>query len=488
MAPTPEELKNKVEDVWRLKIRDLIKAVDGEVVGRCKLPLDFEIKGIGTDTRKELKEKAFIALKGDQYDAHDFLGHALESGASVLILHKIPTEFKAPDTIMVIQVKDTLKALQNLAGFWRKKNKFTVLGVTGSNGKTSTKEFARAILEPEISTYASLGSLNNHWGVPMSLLSAGPHHKVIIQEMGMNHSGEITELAKIARPDVTVVTMVGQSHIGELGSQLAVAQAKEELYLAEPQSIQIFNIDNEFTIEMHKRSEKAKRAKRWITFSSFRKADVVLRAEKLLPLGIWVTGEIQGVKGQVEVPVVGRHNVTNLMAASAMALAIGIKPEVIWKNLPLCRSAWGRNQVVTLKQNTKVLFDGYNANPESMAAAIKNLFEMDCQGQKVAVLGEMKELGALSVAAHRELGGLVARCGFDIVWFMGEHYRDFKAGIETEGFSKTLFVSEGYEEALALKVRGMLNPNDIAVIKGSRSMKMEQVLLRWDPVDFKLYS
>ncbi|MGE0762614.1 MAG: UDP-N-acetylmuramoyl-tripeptide--D-alanyl-D-alanine ligase [Bdellovibrionales bacterium] len=471
---------------WQLSLADALSGTGGQTdFGGSVSAVHFS--GIGTDTRKSLAGQLFVALKGDRFDAHDFLPAAIEAGASGLLVHQDIKHLKVPAAVVVIRVSDTLHALQSLAHAWRRRCGFKVVGITGSNGKTSTKEFTRTILENHFKVHASQGSFNNHWGVPISLLAASPEDEVVVQEMGMNHSGELTELTRIAQPDISVVTMVGRSHIGEVGSQEAVADAKEELYLTAPQAIQIFNLDNHWTIPMLQRARQRRQAKRIMTFSSFREADVQMRVERLADFALEISGKIGGREGRATVSVVGRHNVVNLMAAASIAYALGMKAEEIWREMPRCRGAWGRNQVVDLKSGAKVLFDGYNANPESMTALLKNLFEIEVSGQKVVVLGEMMELGHESAKAHREIGELVARSGFDVVWFMGPHKADFQAGMEAEGFSKTFFVSDGYEESLARKVGSMLNPSDIAVVKGSRAMKMEQVLQQWQPINFTVY-
>ncbi len=285
---------------WQLAIEEVLSATGGT----CTAKGQVVFTGIGTDTRRSLNGQLFIALKGDRFDAHDFIAKAVQAGAKGLLVHRKTAEMvQVPADVPVIEVEDTLLALQDLATYWRRKWKFKVLGVTGSNGKTSTKEFARAMLENHFRIHASHGSFNNHWGVPLSLLAAGPDCEVVIQEMGMNHSGEITRLAQIAEPDVTVVTMVGQAHIGELGSQEAVAKAKEELYLAAPNSLQLFNIDNEWTRAMWERAKDKLAPEKVITFSSFSaSANVNLRVERMSHFSLVVTGTIANVKGEVTVP------------------------------------------------------------------------------------------------------------------------------------------------------------------------------------------
>lgn len=462
---------------WTLSLDELIKATNGSVISRK----DTSFSGVGTDTRQDLTGKIFVALKGDVHDAHAFVQQAVEKGAAALLVHQDSPEISnLGDKVSIVKVADTLKAIQKLAQYWRRRNHFNVVGISGSNGKTTTKEFAQAIISPSLKVHASKGSFNNHWGVPISILGAPEETQLIIQEMGMNHAGELTELCQIAEPRYVIVTMVGQSHIGELGSQEAVARAKEEMYVSSPQAVAIFNGDNQYTLEMLQRFRKSSPNTKIFTFSQFnRMADVHLRAETMSMDEMTVSGVIGGVEGKTKVRVIGRQNVINLSAACSIALAVGLRPEQIWPHLSECKTTWGRNQIVTLSSGTKILFDAYNANPESMASLIRNVLEWNIEGKKVGVFGEMLELGVDSPRLHKELGEMVGSTDFDLIWFMGAHKADFEAGLKASGFSKTHFISDTYEQTLAIKLASMLNPQDIVVVKGSRGMKLEQVLEAW---------
>lgn len=442
--------------------------------------------GVGTDTRQSLGDQIFIALRGENFDAHNFLQQAVDRGAKCLIVDsEAPTIEALKAKVTIIKVKDTLRALQDIAHYWRKKIKARVIAVTGSNGKTTTKEFAATILGAQFKVHYSKGSYNNHWGVPLTLLGVSKFDDVAILEMGMNHPGEITTLSKIAEPDVVVCTTVGRAHIGNFGgSEQAVADAKEEIYLANARAKKIFNYDNEFTHKMFERVAKLQGTENTIVFSAFSAgSEVSLRASHMTLEGLKVTGHIAGVKDEVTVPIFGRHNVVNLMAAASVALAMQMEPEPIWAALSKCRTQWGRGQLLHLEDKTAVLFDAYNANPDSMAMLIKNLFEinMPAGGRKIAVLGEMLELGSAAARLHSELGEMIGNTDIDIIWFIGPSYRDFEAGIKNTGYSKKLIISESYEQDVAKNLRTMLNPQDVVVIKGSRGMKLERVVLSWNP-------
>lgn len=463
-------------------ITQILEATGGEALST----VDKKFVGVGTDTRQPLNNKIFIALKGDKFDAHQFVEQAVKKGAKCLIVHQ---EIEAVEAlkkqVTVIKVKNTLRALQDMARYWRKQMKAKVFAITGSNGKTTTKEYAKSILEAQFKVHYAQGSFNNHWGVPLTLLGISPFHDVAILEMGMNHAGELTQLSKIAEPDVVLCTTVGRAHIGNFGgSQQAIADAKEEIYLSNPKATKIFNYDNEYTIKMFERVTKLQGAENTLVFSSFSAGgEVSLRATEMSIEGLLVIGQIGGVRGEARVPVFGRHNVVNIMAAACIALVMKMEPELIWRSLPNCHAQWGRGQLLKLPNGTAILFDAYNANPDSMAALIKNLFEINVPegGKKVAVLGEMLELGKTADQFHSELGEIVGQTDFDLIWFMGPSAASFERGIKNSGYTKKIIVSSTYEESLANKVRSMLNPQDIVVMKGSRGMQLERVMQVWDP-------
>ena len=462
-----------------------IESLRAAVCGETLSTHGTEFTGVSTDSR-HIDGQIFFALVGEKFDAHDYLSQAVLGGAKCLIVHRETPELnELKSQVTVVRVADTLRALQELARDWRHRLEAKVFGVTGSNGKSSTKEFAATILGTQFKVCVSHGSFNNHWGVPLTLLSASRGDDVVLVEMGMNHSGELTQLSKIAEPDVVLCTTVGRAHIGNFGGdQQKVADAKEEIYLANPGAIKIFNTDNEYTMKMFDRVAKRQGPERTLAFSSFSAgAEVGFRADRMQMSGLHVVGHIKGVKGEATVPVFGRHNVVNLMAAASLALVMGMEPEKIWQALSLCRGQWGRNQLVKLPNGTTVIFDAYNANPDSVSMLVRNFFEMSLEAgvKKVAIFGQMLELGADSPRYHEELGELVGQSDIAVVWFFGDDNAAFERGLKRSGFSKTYFISNGYEESLAMKVRSMLNPKDIVVMKGSRGMRLERVLLAWDP-------
>jgi UDP-N-acetylmuramoyl-tripeptide--D-alanyl-D-alanine ligase len=499
---------------WSLSVQEAAAAMEGklEFVGSGGLQ-DLVFTGVGTDSRVDLAGQLFFALVGDVHDAHTHLVQAVEKGATGLVVHrdlseseraKIADLVKAKGfPVAIVHVADTLKGLQELSRHWRRKSTAMILGITGTNGKTTTKEFAAAIIGSRLRVQYSKGSFNNHWGVPISLLSIAPEHEVAIIEMGMNHLGELKSLSRLVEADAVVCTMVGRGHLEGVGSVDGVAAAKAEIYeFAPPRSTFVFNLDNVHTKKM--REKFAVEGRRRLGFSADTEgaigsdgamADVAMKVVAMTPESIEVEGVIKGVSGRAVVPVFGAQNATNLMAASCLALAAGLSPQDIWAALPLCRSAWGRNQWVQLKSGARVLFDGYNANPESMAAALENarLLKESFKGRKIAVLGEMRELGEHAAALHEEVGVLTAQAGFDEAIFIGPSHEFFTRGLRVDaeaaggmrdGLLRALKASLSFEESIAKDLSSRLKPGDFVLIKGSRGMSLENFLKALEPVDF----
>lgn len=473
---------------WKMTLEELTAATGGQVVSQR----EHEFNGIGTDSRADLSGQIFFALKGDAFDAHDFLPQAAKAKAAALVVHKLPPPeilklIEASTT--VVKVDDTLKALQNLANFWRHKMKATILGITGTNGKTTTKEFTAAILETKFKVQYSKGSFNNHWGVPISLLSIKPDHEIAVIEMGMNHPGELKDLSFIVEADAVVCTMVGRGHLEGVGSIEGVAKAKSEIYeYATKNATFIFNMDNEQTRQMATTLAATRPLEKVLRFSqagAWPDIDVQLDVVSAEAEMLHVHGQIQGQAGETSVPVFGRQNITNLMTAASFALFCGMTPSEIWLALPKCKTVWGRNQWVHLESGAKALFDAYNANPESMRAAVENFAALKSLGRKIGVFGEMRELGTHAPALHHELGKAIGAAGFDEVLFVGPSKAEFAAGLKDGGFCKTPYLSIAYEQNLASDLLPMLNEKDIVLIKGSRGMQLEKALADLKPLNFK---
>lgn len=439
---------------------------------------------IGTDTRKDLNGQIFVALKGDSYDAHEYLDKAVSAGAKALLVHELPEKFAhLKKQVSILKCADTLKALQDFSKGYRHTLKAIVIGITGSNGKTTTKEFTAQILEQFKKTHYSQGSFNNHWGVPITLLSAPADTEIVVVEMGMNHAGEIAELVKIADPDVVVCTIVGTAHIEFFKTQQNIAKAKSEIYMESREStVRIFNQDQDLTFDMMYPVAKKYPESRMLSFSEKNhEADVYFKIEELKMKEMRISGSIAAVHGEATVPVFGKQNLTNLMAASTISYVCKIAPENIWKALAKCKTSWGRNQFIETTNSAEILFDGYNANPDSMKALLDNIPLLKNKGKKIGVFGQMKELGEKAKEAHIEIGQLAGLCGFAQIYFVGEDCEHFAAGVKLAGFEGETFIKSAFSEELGQKLGQSISSGDIVVIKGSRGAKTELFINHCSP-------
>ena len=462
------------EQSWNLEASELARVTGGQLLSSVA----STFSRVGTDTRQDLKGRLFVPLKGANFEGHDFVAQAVDKGASAVLFSQWREEWRPLlGRASFVQVSDTLAALQSLARHWRRIHNFKVIGITGSNGKTSTKEFTSALLKPHLRMHSAKGSYNNHWGVPLTILEAGPDITHLILEMGMNHAGEIWRLCQVAEPDVVVVTTVGRAHIGQLGSIEAIAQAKEEIYTAAPKALHVFNVDNEWTMRMQARSRAQQ-----LTFSAFKSAaDVHLRAQRFTWEGLELVGHLKGQSGQAKVKVFGRHNTVNLMAASTLALAAGLTPEQIWQGLARIQDvAWGRNQLLLLENGAHILFDGYNANPDSMIALIKNLYEMEGVNRKFLIVGDMLEQGEFTDKVHEEIGEQAAAvAGLNGIWYVGQNFKAFQRGLEKNDFKLDFVHTPVVDPGVARQVHSWLRPGDLVAIKASRGLALEKVFEHW---------
>jgi len=442
---------------------------------------------IGTDTRQNLTEKIFISLKGDVFDAHNYLDKAVAQGAGLLIVHELKSEFEIlKNKVSIIWVDDTLIALQNFAHHYRKTLNTKIISITGSNGKTTTKEFTATILNQFQKTHFNHGSFNNHWGVPLTLLEIPTDAAFAVVEMGMNHAGEITKLIEIAQPDVVVCTMVGRAHIEYFGTIQNIAKAKEEIYQASSENtVRIFNQDQDETFDMMYPVAKKFPAGRMLSFSEKNdEADVYFKIENQSSRGMAIGGSIAAYKSQVIIPIFGKHNLTNLMAASCLAYAVGMKPENIWKALPLCKSAWGRNEFIETEIGANILFDGYNANPDSAQALLKNILQLFGQEKKIAAFGQMKELGGHAKTEHITLAEFAVDTGFDFIYFIGENFADFEQGLKNKKY-KNYFCESDLSEKMSEHFKKQIHTGDLVVIKGSRGARTERFVELCGPKNWK---
>jgi UDP-N-acetylmuramoyl-tripeptide--D-alanyl-D-alanine ligase len=419
--------------------------------------------GVSTDTRKLPQGSAFFALRGENFNGDLFASKALESGASVAVVGH--WEGKVPANAAVIVVPDTLFALQRLACWWRKQLDIPVVGITGSNGKTSTKDFTSAVLSRAFNVSATLGNLNNHIGVPLTVLATTAEHTAAVWEMGMNHSGEIAPLCEIARPKYGIITNIGTAHIEFLKTREAIAEEKGMLARALPaDGILFLPATCEFREYLRQRTKAS-----MIAVGNGRG---LVRAENLRfeVDGTSFTLVIEGEEpAEVVLPVPGRHMVTNALLAAGVGWKLGISTKEIadgLSNAVLTGGRLGRYEYC----GTTVIDDTYNANPESMAAAIETLADTPVTegSRRIIVLGRMGELGPHAPAAHLRAGALAAERQLTVI-AVGEGAE----GI-AEGAKNSPHFSD-FEQAAKWLTREV-KPGDVVLFKGSRTATVERVM------------
>jgi UDP-N-acetylmuramoyl-tripeptide--D-alanyl-D-alanine ligase len=455
----------------KLQLQDIATYMGAELRPREGDPLQELATGYSIDTRTLSPGDLFFAVRGERYDAHDFVAAALQRGAraAVVARSKVTELLDLAHTHTLLIVDDPLIALQTLAAAVRRHWNKRVIGITGSAGKTTTKEAVAAVLGARFAVLKSQGNLNNEFGMPLQLLKLEPEHEIAVIEMGMSHAGEIAALARIAHPDWGVVTNVGSAHAQNFPDSVAgIARAKYELVQSLPASgVAILNCDDpyvgQFGRDFHGRS---------IYFGMGPCADP--RASNIEELGaegmrFQVTaGETQAT---VTLPLLGRHNIWNAMAAIAAGLEAGIP-------LAECASAAGqlrppdkRGEVLRIGDAT-VINDCYNSNPEALKSMISTLAAMPAK-RRILVAGEMLELGPESISLHRECGRAAAEAGIDLVVGVRGNAQHLVDGAREAG-ALAIFLSLPLEAGEWLKAE--LRPGDAALLKASRGVGLEQAL------------
>jgi UDP-N-acetylmuramoyl-tripeptide--D-alanyl-D-alanine ligase len=430
--------------------------------------------GVSIDTRTIEPGFLFFAIRGPNHDAHRFLADARARGAAGWVIEEaaaLPAD--GPGATVAIEVDDTTRALGAVAAAHRARFDGPVVAITGSNGKTTTKEMCAAILSRPGPCLATRGNLNNEYGLPLTLLRRREEDRTAVVELGMNHRGEIAALAAIARADVGVVTNVGTAHIEHLGSREEIAREKADLLAAiAPEGTAILHGDDPLL-----RAEASRVRARLVSFGLDPSCDV--RAEKIERSAPgrfafdWVTGE---ARHRVEVAGLHEGTVPNALAAATAARAAGASAEDVVAGLADYRPAPGRMSLLVRPGDVWIVDDSYNANPQSTAAALAGVAELRGAGRVLAVLGDMGELGDTANEAHEAAGRLAAELGFDGLAVLGEHAGRTLAAARAAGLPAEACI-EGRDHAdVVERVAARLRPGDRVLVKGSRAARMERVV------------
>lgn len=420
-----------------------------------------------TDTRAVEKGSLFVAFKGTSFDGHDFVLKALSSGAAGAVVSELRPEYKGA-AVPIFVVSDTLKAYQDLARFHRRRFSIPVIAVTGSVGKTSTRNMIAAVLSEKYKVLQTEKNYNNEIGLPKTLLQLTAAHEACVVEMGMRGLGQIAELVDIGEPTIGVVTNVGKSHIELLGSQENIAKAKAELVQGlDAKGTAILNGDDPFVAPMKDLCQG-----RSILYGTDDSAHI--RAEHIAcdEKGVRFTCRCFDRTFDVSVPVIGRHNVYNALAAIAAGYLTGLSDAELQAGLSAYRGMAMRQELLHLGPYT-FINDTYNANPASMAEAIRTL-DLLTKGRKIAVLGGMGELGDWAEREHRAIGRLVADMKLDALITMGNLAEDIARAAQDAGM-KAVYMTDSHEAA-ARQLKALLRDGDTVLLKGSRSFAMEKIL------------
>ena len=426
--------------------------------------------GVCTDSRAVEPGQLFVALEGPNFDGHDYVAAAFEKGAAAAVVRE---GFAAGPDDRLLEVRDTLAALGDLAGAWRKACGVLVAAVTGSNGKTTTKEMLAAILSQKHEVHKNRGNFNNLIGLPLTLLAIKPEHTAVVVEMGMNRAGEIRRLAKIAAPDAGLVNNVGPAHIGLLGSMEAVAAAKAELFEELPaDTVALVNLDDPLLAPW---AEKL--SCRVVSFGFAKDAQV--RGADISAMGsrqafsLYLPGQ-DPIRPRLAAP--GEHNVMNALGAAAAAWALGLTGPEIKAGLEEFAPVPGRLSVVKGATGPWILDDTYNANLASVKAGLQALIVIAAGRPMGLILGDMKELGSHSDEMHRQAGEAAAKAGCRAVLALGEKAPLVVEAARKAGVDPALALAFSNRDELIKAAVEIFNDKDVVLIKGSRSMAMEKVV------------
>ncbi len=434
-------------------------------------------KGVSTDTRTLAAGDVFIALRGKRHDAHSFLGEALERGAGALLVSRAEQDLLRlawEKGAAVVRVRGTMAALRRLAAWQRERSAARVVAITGSTGKTLTKDLTASVLSRAGRTVWARGSFNNEIGVPLTMLEVSPRTEFLVLEMGARGMGHIRELCATARPEVGVVTNIGVAHLRFFRTRDNLARAKAELLESLPRSGRaVINGDDDYAGLLREKSPCPV-----MSFGYSSRCEVRARDEEVDEAGRAVfTLSVRGGGGtRVRLPLPGRHNVYNALAAAAVGKIMGVDMAGIVEGLQDAETTGWRMEMITRPDEITIINDAYNANPVSMRSALMALGDISRDRRAIAVLGDMGELGPVSEKAHEELGRMAVEYGTDILITVGRKTRRTAQAACEQGLPRgSVFATDGVDKAAEI-LRAIIEPGDVVLIKGSRFLGLERLV------------
>lgn len=441
-----------------MTIKEILKITNGRLLSN-RINENLDVKQFYADTNQIKKGTGFIGIKGDKVDGNDLYDLALKNGASVCILEKEPKEIENN----IIIVDNTIKCMQELAKFKRTQYDCPVIGITGSVGKTSTKDMISSVLLQKYNVHKTIGNHNNQIGVPITLLSMNNENCLVV-EMGMNHFGEISKLTNIAKPTIAVITNIGTAHIGILGSRENILKAKLEILEGLQSRDVVINNDNDLLSKWAKENSK----KYNIITYGIKNKDSQYVAENIETFEDKSEFILKGTNYKIKVPIGGEHFILNSLCSIAVGKYLGITYDEIVKGIEKLELTNGRMEKIISKSGAIIINDSYNANYDSMTAALKYLRLINDK-RKIAVLGDMKELGKYENDIHKKVG--IESKGIDILITIG----DLGKIINENSDVKEKYHFDTNEEA-SQKIKSLMNSNDIILLKASNSMNFKQIL------------
>jgi UDP-N-acetylmuramoyl-tripeptide--D-alanyl-D-alanine ligase len=460
--------------MFEISLNELSKVVEGEVQGGA-YSKDQLIRGITIDSRKTEKGNLFVAIPGEKFDGHQFLSQVAEKGAAAVVVNKeklpsLPPELSAKST--VIGVNDTRRALRNMASWYREKFDLAVVAVTGTNGKTTTKDMIAQVLSSEFKVLKSPESYNNSIGVPLTIFRIDPSTEILVLELGMSRPGEIATLTRLSRPKIGVITNIGPAHLESMQNMDKIAQAKFELpdNMPSPRTL-VLNADDRI---LAKRLTTKKAGDTVISFGIKNKADFV--ADSIRTNGNGYIGFRVNHGISVNLQLLGYHNVYNALAAYVVGNLLGVKEDKIKSNLESFSPSKLRMELVRIG-NIRIINDSYNANPVSMEKALDTLKDIKVSGRKIAVLGDMLELGDETLDFHLQVGRKAAQAGVDLLILVGELSRFIGEGAREAGMSPDKIKSFENNQEVSFYLLENIKDDDLVLVKGSRRMKTEEIVV-----------